>query len=462
MDEAPPFPLDSDGDGIDDDLQRLCAGDDRSQTPWLGAPFAVRDDLVFVSASVYEEVLFFEPPNGDLTSLWVGNANDTPNGSYFSEDYPYLPEAGMEELRTGISTKACIYLERGPGDEPLDSAGNPIGQDACCVRDPDAASFFTSFTAGMARSSDHLFVATSNMLRFHPRPFLPGTVLAFELDLSAEPPTVLPDAEVPVIFTTGFNPTGVTSYRNDAGRELILVTVTGAIGAGVGGGNVKTEGFIDVIDAATRRVAATIPLGLSGASFDRLAIDAARRVAFFGASSQRHLYAIDLAPLSDETLYAGDEVIWLDGTDAVFPDARIFSVDSPFEIPARVDGPPAISCAGLTSAGVSATGTSVLVTDFCDGTLTVVNVESPAEICTASEEVGTCCDRIPLPGACFSVQRQENVLAPITEFTELNSPSGIQTRPGEPGVDYTGPDAYFTAGLPQGELCGVRVDSFAP
>ena len=462
-DKTPKLPLDSDGDGTDDANQRLCASDSFSTTPVFGAPYAVSENLVFVSAGQFEEVLFFEPPNGELTSLWVGNPNDAPNGSYFAEDYPYLPQAGMEEMRTAISTKTCIYLQSGPGGEPFDSAGFPIGQAPCCVRDPNAASYTTRTTAGMARASDHLFVATSNLLRAFTAQFLPGTVLVFEFDLNAQPPTIAPDAAVPVLFTTGFNPTGITAYRNDAGRELILVTVTGAIGGdgGAGAANVKTEGFIDIIDAASRRIVATIPLGLSGAAFDPLAIDAARRVAFFGATSQRHLYAIDLAPLSDESLYAKNAVIWLDGSDPVFPDARIFTVDSPFEIPARADSPPPPSCVGFTSVGTGATGTSALVADFCDGTLTVIDIESPTGSCSGSEADGVCCNRIPLPGACFSLQRQENILAPITQSRELNAPSAVQARPGEPGVDYGGPDVYFIGGDP-GELCGIRVDSFTP
>jgi len=33
-------------------------------------------------------------------------------------------------------------------------------------------------------------------------------------------------------------------------------------------------------------------------------------------------------------------------------------------------------------------------------------------------------------------------------------------RPGIPGVDYSGPDVFFLAGLPEGAVCGIRMDSF--
>ena len=53
-----------------------------------------------------------------------------------------------------------------------------------------------------------------------------------------------------------------------SGRELVLVTLTGAIGAGTGTGNIRTAAAVDVIDAERLRIAASIPLGFAGPSFE--------------------------------------------------------------------------------------------------------------------------------------------------------------------------------------------------
>ena len=105
------------------------------------------------------------------------------------------------------------------------------------------------------------------------------------------------------------------------GRELALVTVTGAITAGSGPGSVRTAASIDVVDPSVPRVAATIPLGLAGPSFEPIAIDATGRLALVGATSRLALYGVDLAPLDDPALYAGgasDPPVVLDGSTPGF------------------------------------------------------------------------------------------------------------------------------------------------
>ena len=336
----PPLPFDSDGDGLDDGDARLCEADTFSKKPVLGTAMAVSEDLVFVPASGYEEVIFFTPPNGELTRLRVTNPISTDD--YFAEDYPYLPAEGESEFLSALSSKVCIYLGPDAPVDPVDSTGLPMGQHTCCDREPGVPSYVTRFTsvAGTALGAGRLFVATSNL--YHPARarFFPGTVLIYDFDQSSDPPGLQPNTETPYVFTSAFNPTALTAHKTAHGRELILVTLTGAIGAGVGGSNIKTEGAIDVIDAASGRLVATVPLGLAGPSFYSLAIDPARRVALTGSTSLRRLYALDLASLDDERLYDRDEIVRLDGTDPDFPDARIYDADSPFVIPARPDGPP--------------------------------------------------------------------------------------------------------------------------
>ena len=87
-----PIPFDSDGDGLNDVEARLCESDTFSKSPVLGSAMAVSDDLVFIPASGYEEVIFATPPNGELAQLRV--TNPTSDAGYFAEDYPYLPPEG--------------------------------------------------------------------------------------------------------------------------------------------------------------------------------------------------------------------------------------------------------------------------------------------------------------------------------------------------------------------------------
>jgi hypothetical protein len=264
---------------------------------------------------------------------------------------------------------------------------------------------------------------------------------------------IRPEVEIPVIFTSGFNPTAVTRHTTRSGRELVLVLNTGAIGASAGAGNISTDASVDAIDAEGRRVVATIPLGPAGA-FNRIVIDPSGRVALMGASSERQLYAIDLEPLEEESLYEADAPPILDGTSEAYPwDARIFTADHPLMIPGLAEGgPDPRVCAGLTDVAINRAGNAAYAVDYCDGTLTVVRMNLGGQ------------PEVPVPRERFSLGGQHPVLAPLVpeSIDLLRAPGLVQVRPGVPGVDYTSPDVYFVAGLPEGEVCGVRVDFFAP
>jgi hypothetical protein len=210
---------------------------------------------------------------------------------------------------------------------------------------------------------------------------------------------------------------------------------------------------VDVIDAATRRIAATIPLGFAGPSFDPLAVDPSERVALVGSSSLRELYAVDLAALDDARLYAGDgPPVALDGLTSGFPDARIFEADHPLVLPDRADGAPPADCAGFTHAAVNASGREIFATDFCDGTLTRIGLDL----------TGT--PPVPVPRDRFDVRRQESVFAAIRDDSLglLRGPGTLRVRPGRPAVDYAGPDVFVVVGLPEAQLCGLRVESPLP
>jgi hypothetical protein len=452
QDVIPPLPTDSDGDGEPDGERSLAVEgcrianvdvDDCSYVPEpvMGEVLAVSETLALVSASDYEEVIFFDVPSGELTQLWVGNAGG---------DHLYLPED--LELRTALSTRVCVY----PRPSAVDSLGDVIDVEPLC--DPSTHGYLTSFTAGKAvvevGERRYLFVATSNVERPSQARFNPGTVLVYTIEEGGQGLVISPDPEVPVIFTEDFNPTAVstyTAYPEAQARNLVLVTATGAIAQGTGADNVRTQGALQIIDAASRRLVARIPLGLAGPSFEGLVVVPGQRMALMGATFQRHVYAVDLTPLNDPALYGRSpgEIVTLDGTQPPFPDARLYWAASPFEIPARADGPDPRVCANLTSVAANAAQTRAFVTDFCDGTLAILDI--------IPEGDGSGGERLALA-------RVENIVAPKTAVSvgELQEPGMVRVRSGTPGVDYTGPDVFFVVGQPEGQLCGVRIESFAP
>ncbi len=437
----PVVPADSDGDGVDDGVASASAGF-FPLTPRLGSVEAVAPDLVLVSASGYEELLAFEPASGAQRELRVETPPAEAAGSW-----PFLPAPGTSAIRRALSTRRCIHPPTG-----VDSLGDPIPLEPRCAAATPA--YFSSFTAGSAVAAGRLFVATSNLRSSARASFLPGTLLVYELDLGADPPRARPDPQDPVIFTTGFNPTQVTPHRNALGREILLVSVSGAIGAGSGPGNLRSDAAVDVVDAATRRLVASIPLGRAGPSFDDLAIDPGGRIALLGSSSQRQIFAVDLAALDDPALFAGltsgtpAPPLRLDGSTPGAADARIFTAAAPLVLPDRADGPPSSECDGFTHVAVGAQGARAFAVDFCDGSLAVLSLD-----------LGD--PRVPLPRSRISVLGSEAIFAPNVpaSLTRLRAPGILRVRPGRPGIDFQGPDGFVLAGQPEGAVCALRLDS---
>ena len=249
-----------------------------------------------------------------------------------------------------------------------------------------------------------------------------------------------------MIFTHAFNPTALTRHVNAAGRELVLVTLSGALSTS---GEVLTAGEIEVIDAVSRRAVARIPLELAGPSFGPLAIAAGGRVALFGAEGRHALYAIDLSSLDDPALYQPRaEPVLLDGSQPGFPDARIFSADAPFELPRRPNGPTDALCPTRTQVATNAAGTLAFATDWCDGTLHLISIDA----------LGA--SSAPFERRRFRHERWLPILEPKDPRSNglLAAPGMPRVRDGRPGIDYSGPDVFFIANEPEGQLCALRVE----
>ncbi|MGE4653353.1 MAG: hypothetical protein AAEJ53_20895, partial [Myxococcota bacterium] len=434
------IPPDSDADGVDD-AQRSAQAGFFPLTPLLGEISAAQPGLLLLSASNYEEVLFIDEQSGKLVGLRVANA--AAGAAADPSHYPLLPPAGEVHVRSAVSTRACVFPP-----VAVDSGGESVEPEAAC--DPARPGFFSNLTAGKSIAAGHLFVATSNLRNSGESRFYPGSVLVYDWQSDASGIRVEPDRETPVIATSGFNPTGVVTHRTDSGREVVLVTVSGAIGANTGARNVYSDAAVDVIDPLRLRVAARIPLGRAGPSFDRMAIDRSGRVGILGASSQRQLYAVDLAALEDPLLFEGEGApVILDGLSTGFPDARIFHADAPLVLPDRSDGPPDLQCEGFTHAALNAAGSLILATDQCDGSLTRIRLDLSGS------------PPVPLPSARFEVLRMDTITAPLTPagLGLVRAPGALRVRRGDPGLDFEGPDAFFLAGLPDAQVCALRVES---
>lgn len=437
---VPAFPPDSDGDGRNE-----------APSPQPDGVLAVSASLALVTASAYEEVIFVDPASGSL----VPGTVSTPAG-FGPRQYALLPPPGTSARRTAVSTSGCFPLALGR----LDSRGNDIVVPAAawCLKGEE--SFPPTFTSGAAVAAGRLFVSMSNLgdnTVASNAQYLPGAVLVYDFDLSSGAPVVTPNATTPLLATTGFNPTHVTAYRTPSARDLVLVTVSGAIGrrlddpaTGVleSGGVALTAASIDVIDASTLQLLATVPLGRVGLSFDRLAIDPSGRVALTGTAVGRALYGIDLAPL-DALPSAPASPVVLDGSSG--PDARIFYAGSAFTIPARADGPPAGACDGyVVSADWNVAGSRVYATEYCDGTLVSVAADLSGNPTLAE-----------LRSTRFQLQSVVDAFAPVSAASvgKPRAPGSLRVRDGTPGVSYSGPDVFVLVGNPEGLLCGIRVES---
>jgi hypothetical protein len=437
------LPPDSDGDGIAEGSFQL------PLSPILDGIAVVAPDLAFATASSYEEVILIDAQRGGLRTFEVAV-----DASFARADNPQLPIPGTSALRTALSTFACVRPPAGALDSRGDPVATSVPQRGFC--DPAEPSYLASFTSGAAVAGGHLFVSTSNLGNgagtSNPQ-FLPGSVLVYDLDLAATPPRVAPNPDVPVIVTTAFNPTHVTAV-SAAGRDFVLVSVSGAIGISEdqsgtpeieSAGIALTDAAIDVIDAHTLELVATVPLGRAGLAFGRLAIDASGRVAVAGSAVARWLLAMDLSVLAGLPASAAQPLV-LDGSSG--PDAVVFDAAAPFQIPARPDGAPAASCPGFTAGVAFAhTGSRIHASDYCDGTLATIDVDLAGS------------PPAPLAAARFDFVRLASVTAALRSDTlgRPRGPSALEPRPGIPGVDFSGPELFLLVSQP-GLLCGIDLE----
>lgn len=438
------LPGDSDGDGVVE-LYKAIDGVE-----------SVSDSLALVTVSGDVDIVLFVDPGGvGPRDAWVSVPVDFDPADF--APFPGLPAPGEARLQRGITARACVDA----GPDARDSRGVLVS-DALPERFwcDGPGTFPATFTSGAVVVGQRLFVSTSNVGLDPGRPntqFLPGTVVVYEMDPAGSPLVVSPSLATPdgrpYIVTSAFNPTHLTPYTTPGGRSLLLVGQTGAIGIladdpgtdPIEGGTARiTDGAIDVIDAATLERVAEIPLRDANPGFGPLAIDPSGRVALFGDVAARRLYGIDLAALA--TLPPPGS----GGIPVVLDDAVIFDGTNPLELPARPGGAPAIRCPGrVAGVAFNAAGDRAYALETCDGTVAAYDVDLSGDPSLAELRTRI---RFDVLSAATAPLREDTVAEP-------RSPGSLAVRPGEPGVDYAGPDVFFTIGDPEGYLCGVRIDA---
>ncbi len=438
-----PLPGDSDGDGIPEFFKSIAAID------------GVASDLALVTVSGnIDGVLFVDPGGVGPRSVRV----DVP-AAFDPADFapfPGLPAPGTSRLQTGITASACIDAGAGARDSRGDLLVDAIPMAAWCN---GPGSFPASFASASAQVGDRLFVATSNLGARQGMPdtqFLPGAVVAYDFDASGDPLVVGPTLSTPdgrpYIVTSAFNPSGLTPFTTASGRALLLVTQTGAIGIEQDDPNTDemesgtlpiTDGAIDVIDVAALELVATIPLADANPSLGPLGIDPSGRVAAFGDVAGRSVYAVDLAAL-DALPPAGS------GAPVVLDAAVIFDGTNPLVVPGRMPRAASASCGGrMEGAAFNAMGDRLYALETCDGTVGAWDVDLSGDPSLA--ELRT--------RFTFAVLSVATAALRVDTLGQLRQPASLAVRPGTPGVDYAGPDVFFTIGDPEGLVCGVRIDA---
>ena len=438
------LPGDADGDGFDEFFKSI---DD---------VVAVSDSLALVPVSGdASSVLFIDP--GVVGPRFVEVATPAAFDPADFAGFPGLPAPGSSRVQTGVTTVACIAA----GPDALDSRGDRVA-DALppFFRCNGPGSFPASFVAGAAIVGSRLFAVTSNLGLDPGTPdtqFLPGSVVVFELDDPDDPtllsPSLAGPAGRPYVITTAFNPTELTPFTTPGGRRLLLVTHTGAIGIRAddpstdpieSGAIPITEGAIDVLDADALEIIATYPLVEANPSLRGLGLDPSGRIALFGDVGKRQVYGIDLAPL-DGLPPAGSTGLPVDLSSAV-----IFDGLNPLVVPVLRGGAPPESCPGqIEGVAINQAGTRAYALETCDGTVAGFDLDLSGDPSLAELR-----GRVTLTSLSIAT-------APLRPDTigEARSPGSIAVRPGRPGIDYAGPDVFFTVGDPNGSLCGVRIDA---
>lgn len=249
-----------------------------------------------------------------------------------------------------------------------------------------------TYTASALIAGGKLFVCSSNIdAQFA---YNPGTVMIFDIDTKT-----LAVSNGRFVTMSQWNPTRLALWTAPTGEEAVLVTASGALNSS--GASQSGASAIDVLDVATAKLVASIPLG-SGNVAGPVVVTPDRKRGFVGSTSASEVSALDLA-----------------GLEAELKNAQPTSL--PQRSAGRIALPGSTQINYLSSLAVSASGKFLYAVNFNTSAVAIVDIS----------------------GA------QPGLAGTATGFARTGDPakfegtaSLIGVRPGVPGVDFQGPAAF--------------------
>lgn len=255
--------------------------------------------------------------------------------------------------------------------------------------DVGGQSLAVSYTAAATLSSGKLLIAASNLdANFD---YNPGAVVAYDFDPATK--TVSGGA---FVQTSDFNPSALTRVSTSRG-DLILITNTGAYGS--------PEGSIDVLDPLTMTRLGRIGFPADANPTGEVVISADGKRGYLGSQSQAQVFVLDL-----------------EGIESSFGQLNA-------DLSARFGGGYALGGLGashyVSSVALSHSERYLYAVDFNESALYVIDLQEGAE----------------------AAKVQGFARSGLTANYE-GLASKLVVRPGEPGVDFTGPSIFvMTVGL---------------
>lgn len=271
-----------------------------------------------------------------------------------------------------------------PYSQPGDCDGNMVDESSV-----GPGPYSPGFPAAVAAHSGRLFVTMSNAC-FDPSFesfYVQGILLVF--DISDSPPYLTP-ASKSFLVLPGFNVTGLTVLS-----DRLIVTSTGDTTLSSGVATPETDSFLTEVDPVSISISRLLNLGLVAANFQALAVNAAETLGFIGSSAFSEMYEIDLDQFL--TLRGKDDpIVLFEGDDDFISDQKIAYGDQ------------VLFASSFNNSGVKG-----------------VDLTDPNRM----------------------------VLANVLDFSFESNPGvtgagPMALRPGQPGVDFFGPDLWVLTASP--------------
>ena len=272
---------------------------------------------------------------------------------------------------------------------------------------PAGASLKLSFPSDVAVLGNSIFVLFSNYLRVE-RPAItaPGVLLQFSADWDQNQIGVNPT----LITTPYFNPVSITPIR-----EKLWIGQSGVIDRQGGQGITQTESAISIWSPEKQQWVKTLSFGTSGLSFDSITTNRDETVGWIGSATRNVLYELDL--VNTALLHGNTDPIIVSENGGEQHDS-------------------------ISDVSISSDEQKIYISSFNQSRVYIANLSR---------------------GIVSSIGDFFPIGHPAGETPE--NPSGAntgagpsKTRPGIPGIDFSGPDLFILSGYP-GALYALTTES---